>query len=190
MEEKEIIEYAKKHLSEKRFNHSVGVMERAEVLAKIYGENIEKARKVGITHDIAKEFSKEENLKYIEENNIKADKVELKNIGLLHGKIGADIAKKVFKFSDDMCEAIEAHTTAKENMSMLSKILYVADKTELGRKHEDYDIEYERKLSEENIDEALIFMIDEMMKVNIRKRRLIHPDSILARNYLIYKDNI
>lgn len=185
MEEEQIIEYVKKHISEKRFNHSVGVMQRAEVLAKIYGEDSLKARKVAIAHDIAKEFTKEQNLDYIKQNNIQVDEIELKNMGLLHGKIGADIAKKVLGFSDDMCEAIIAHTTAKENMSMLSKILYAADKTELGRKSENYNIEFERKLADENIDVAIIYMIDETLKVNINERKLIHPDSILARNYLI-----
>ena len=185
MEEKEIIEYAKSRLSEKRFNHSLGVMERAGNLAKIYGEDIEKARKVGIAHDIAKELSKEEILKYLKENNIKADEIELKNMGLLHGKIGADMANKILGFSDDMCEAIKVHTTGVENMSMIAKILYAADKTELGRKNENYDIEYERNLANENLDEAIIYMIDEAIKVNINKKKLIHPDSILARNYLI-----
>ena len=185
MEEKEIIEYAKKHLSEKRFNHSLGVMERAGNLAKIYGEDIEKARKVGIAHDIAKELSKEEILKYLKENNIKADEIELNNMGLLHGKIGADMAKKIFNFSDDMCEAIKVHTTGKINMSLLDKILYISDKTEYGRKNVSYDIEYIKKLSNENLDEAVIHMMDEGIKFNISKKDIIHPDSILARNYLI-----
>ncbi len=181
LQENEIIEYVKNHLSEKRFNHSVGVMERAGELAKIYKEDVNSARKVGIAHDIAKEFSKQESLKYIKENNIKVDKVELINTNLLHGKIGADIAKKIFGFTGKMCEAIKVHTTGAENMSMLSKILYVADKTELGRKN----IEYERNLADKDINKALLYMIDETIKLNIDRNRQIHPDSILARNYLL-----
>lgn len=92
-----------------------------------FGENIEEAKKVGIIHDIAKEFSDEEKLAYAQENGIEIDSVEQAHPGLLHGKIGADIAKKKFRFSEKMCQAIKYHTTGGKNMSLLDKILYVSD---------------------------------------------------------------
>lgn len=188
MEEKNIMEFAKKHLSEIRYKHSIGVMERAEELARIYKYDISIARKVGLAHDIAKEFTKEQNMKYIKENNIEIDEIERENTELLHGKIGADIAKKVFGFSNEMCEAIKVHTTGKANMSLLDKIIFVADKTELGKKHEDSNIQYQRNLSNKDIDEAILYMLDEGIKKNINRRKIIHTDSIIARNYLIQND--
>jgi len=122
-----ICEYVKQNLSEKRYYHSVCVMKKCEELAKHFGENIEEAKKVGLIHDIAKELSDEEKLSYAKENDIEIDPVELKHPGLLHGKIGADIAKKKFGFSEKMCQAIKYHTTGGKNMSILDKILYVAD---------------------------------------------------------------
>ena len=86
----EVEKYAKETLSEKRFSHSIGVMNMAEELAVLYGVDVEKAKICGLAHDIAKEMSKEEALAYVEENNIEIDEVEKINTSLLHGKIGAD----------------------------------------------------------------------------------------------------
>ena len=88
-----IQEDVKQAMSEKRYLHSIGTMKKAEELAKIYGENAEEARLVGLVHDIAKEMPKEEILNYIKTNQIEVDEIESKQLGLLHGKIAADIAK-------------------------------------------------------------------------------------------------
>lgn len=186
MELEEIIKDVKSILSEKRFNHSLGVMERAEILAKIYGEDVQKAKKVGIAHDIAKEMSKEEMLKYTKENNIIISEIELNNPPLLHGKIGADIAKKKYKFDDKMQKAIIYHTTGDENMDMFAKIIYVADKTENTRKNYK-NVEFEQRLSEENIDNCIIYLIDDLIKKCINEKKLIDPNSILLRNKLMMK---
>ena len=98
-----------RELSEKRYNHSIGVMKKAEELAKLYKVNINKAKLVGLAHDIGKELSKEDKLKYVKENNIEIDRIEKINVGLLHGKIGADICKKRYDFTEDMQDAIKFH---------------------------------------------------------------------------------
>ena len=123
----------KKVLSEKRYNHSLGVMKKAEELAKIYKIDVDKAKLVGLAHDIGKELPKEEMLEYVKENNIEVDSVEEVNVGLLHAKIGADICKKKYGFSQDMQNAIKYHTVGNENMDLLAKIIFVADKIEDGR---------------------------------------------------------
>ena len=97
MNVEELEKIVKNTLSEYRFNHSMCVKKRARELAKIYNVDIEKAEKVGIVHDIAKEMTDEEKIKYIEENKLEVDEIERKNTGLLHAKIGADIAKNVRK---------------------------------------------------------------------------------------------
>ena len=130
----ELIEVIKKDLketlSEKRYEHCLGVMKKAEELAKIHGADVEKARICGLAHDIAKEMTVEESLEYAKKNNVEIDEVEKINTGLLHAKIGADIVKKKYGFSLDMQEAVKYHATANKNMDLLAKIIYVADKTE------------------------------------------------------------
>ena len=140
MELKEIQEYVKKQLSEKRYNHSIGVMERSEELAKMYGADVEIAKKIGIAHDVAKEISEEDKLKYVKDNNIEIDEVERENTPLLHAKIGKDIAIKKFGFSESMGQAIANHTTGNKDMDIYSKILFIADRTSKERNFDD--IEY------------------------------------------------
>ena len=187
MELEEIVKDVKTHMSEKRYNHSLGVMKRIEELANIYGVDVEKAKKVGIAHDIAKEMTKQESLKYAYENNIELDEIEKEIPYLLHGKIGADMAKRLYNFDKQMQKAIIYHTTGNPEMDMLAKILYAADKTEENRNFAQYDIEYERNLANTNIDEALIFMLGETIKFGIDTKKLIHPNSLTTRNTLLIK---
>lgn len=121
----------KEVLSERRYNHSLEVMKRCEELAIIYGEDVEKAKRVGLAHDIAKEMKIDEIMQIVKENNIHLDEIEMQNPGLWHAKIGAVICKNEFGFTQDMVEAVENHTTAKEGMDLLSKILFVADATRI-----------------------------------------------------------
>lgn len=134
MEIEQIQEKIKQILSEKRYNHSIAVMQRCEELAKIYGADIEKAKKVGIAHDIAKEMKKDEKINAIKQNNIQLDEIEMQNPGLWHAKIGAVICKNELGFTQDMVQAVENHTTAKPKMDLLSKILFVADATRIRSK--------------------------------------------------------
>lgn len=182
-----IIEDVKTHMSEKRYIHSLGVMKRIEELAKIYDVDIEIAKKVGIAHDVAKEMSVEQSFKYAEENNIEFDEIEREIPYLLHGKIGADMAKKMYGFDEKMQNAIIYHTTGNPDMDMLAKILYAADKTEENRNFKEYDVEYERELANKDIDEALIFMLGETIKNNIKSKKIIHPNSVITRNKLLIK---
>lgn len=119
------------NLSEKRYNHSLEVMKRCVELAKIYGVDQEKARLVGLAHDIAKELPEEEAIKIVKENNIELDDIEMQNYKLWHAKIGAVICKNEFGFTQDMVQAVENHTTGKAGMDLLSQILYVADATRI-----------------------------------------------------------
>lgn len=76
MNYEEIEKIVKQTLSEKRFNHSVGVAKRAVELASIYKEDEKKAKLIGITHDIAKEMPKEQAMQYLKENGIIFDEIE------------------------------------------------------------------------------------------------------------------
>ena len=184
----EITKDVKNTLSEKRYIHCIGVMEQAAYLAKKYGYDIDIARVVGIAHDIAKEIPEEEKLKYVEQNNIEIDKIESVNIGLLHAKIGADICKKKYNFTEEMQNAIKYHTTGNENMNILAKIIFVADKTEKNRKYED--LKTVRDLADEDLDKCILYILDYMLVDNVNKKKLIHSNSIKIRNKIMLDNSV
>ena len=184
----EITKDVKNTLSEKRYIHCIGVMEQAAYLAKKYGYDIDIARVVGIAHDIAKEIPEEEKLKYVEQNNIEIDKIESVNIGLLHAKIGADICKKKYNFTEEMQNAIKYHTTGNENMNILAKIIFVADKTEKNRKYED--LKTVRDLADEDLDKCILYILDYMLVDNVNKKKLIHPNSIKISNKIMLDNSV
>lgn len=179
----QIQEYIKTKLSEKRYYHSICVMERSRELALKFGADIEIAEKIGIAHDVAKEMSEEEKIKYVRENNIEIDEIEKINIGLLHAKIGKNIAIKKFGFSEIMGQAIANHTTGNKDMDIYSKILFIADRTSKDRKFEDLD--YLNQLVDIGIDETVLYILDKKIKLQIEKRASIHINGIIARNSIL-----
>ena len=182
----EIERYVQDHLSEKRFYHSKCVMERCEEIALKLKFDVEIAKKVGIAHDIGKELSPEEKKEYCKRNGIEIDEMEQKNPTLLHAKIGADIAKKIFGFNESMCLAIKAHTTGLPDMDLLAKILFIGDRTSRERNLED--IGYINELLEKNIDETILYILDKKIELQIQKKATMHINSVVTRNWLI--DNI
>ncbi len=183
MDLEKIQEYVKKHLSEKRYNHSVCVMERAKELAVKFGADIDICAKIGIAHDIAKEIPEEEKIKYCMENNIEMDEIERENTSLLHAKIGKDIAIKQFGFNENMGQAIANHTTGNKDMDLYSKILFIADRTSKDRNFED--LEYLKSLEDKGIDEAVLYILDKKIEVQLKKKAQIHINGIIARNSLL-----
>ena len=149
-----LYEDVKEMLSEERFNHSERVVKRAIEYAKIYNVDIEMVKLVAISHDIAKELSEEENQEYISKYNIKLDDIEKVNKSLLHAKIGAYICKEKYGFTDDMVNSVRYHTTGRENMSVLEKIVYLADATEEGRK--EYIVSEYVDLINKDIDKGMV----------------------------------
>lgn len=177
-----------KMLSPKRYEHSIGVMEKAIELAKIYGEDEEKAAYAGLTHDIAKEMTEEEYYKYANENNIELAEIDKLVPSVLHGIIGADIVAKKYGFTEQMQDAVRYHTTGRPNMTLLDKIIYVADKTEeRTRNFKHLDI-LRDIVKEKGLDGAILYAMEDWTIANaIQNRKLIHPNTIHARNDIISK---
>lgn len=180
-----IKEDLRRMMSEHRFNHSVSVMNKAVELAEVYGENVDEAALAGLTHDIAKEIPDEEAFRIADENGIKLDEIEKINTKLLHGKIGAFVAREKYGFNERILNAIRLHTLTAPDMDMLAKIVFVADKIEDTRKSDKIDIDEQRNLASFDIDGAVIMIIDNTIKKLVDKGKLIHPDEILTRNELI-----
>ena len=82
-----------------------------------------------------------------------------------------------------MCDAIENHTTGRANMSLMEKIIYVADAVEINR---DYsDVEYYRDLAFEDLDRAVLEIVDFVIEDNIKKGNIILEKSIESRNFIL-----
>lgn len=121
-------------LDESRYEHTQGVMYTAAALAMCYGEDVKKAMIAGLLHDCAKCIPTEEKIRMCEDNHLEISAVEHKNPSLLHAKLGAFLAKETYKIEDpDILQAIASHTTGRPNMSLLEKIIYIADYLEPGR---------------------------------------------------------
>ena len=175
----------KTELSQKRYEHCLGVMNKAVELAKIYNISEDNAALAGLTHDIAKEIPPSEALKIAEENGIEFDEIEKANTALLHGKIGSYIAQTRYNLSKEIQDAIKYHTTTDKKMDMLAKIIYVSDKVEEGRKSDKYDITSERELAKTDIDATVIYILNENITSLIARKKLIHPKGIETRNFLM-----
>lgn len=183
----QIEKYLKENLSEKRYLHSVSTMEKSKELSKTYNMNEQIVKLTALSHDIAKEMTKEECFTYAKDNNIKLDKIDNIEKVALHGKIGADIVKKKYGFNKEMQDAILYHSTARENMTLLDKIIFLADKTEKRRTEESAD-KLREIMEQKGLDEAILWDIDYYtIQGMIRKRRIIHPNTIYARNDIISK---
>lgn len=184
----EIFNEVKSRLSEKRFYHSVCTMQRAVEYAKIYGEDEEKIKLIAIAHDIAKQLKPEEVEDIVKKYNINLDDMEKENIALSHSKIGAAIAKNEFGFDEEMANAIAFHTTGRENMTTMEKIIFVADATGSDRNFEDTDEVY--NLAKSNLDDAIIKILIETIQDIVENKKTMHLDTIKTYNYYIGKKHI
>lgn len=122
-------------LKKDRFQHTLGVMYTAGSLAMRYSENLEEALTAGLLHDCAKYASIKEQIKQCKKYQIKLEKAELEIPALIHAKLGAYLAEKKYGIENPrVLDAIRYHTTGRPHMSMLDKIIYLADYIEPGRK--------------------------------------------------------
>ena len=159
---KEIKKYLKKHLTKERYHHTLGVAYTAMAMAMKYNpqpdnsEFMAKAELAGLLHDCAKCMDNNKKIKICNKHGISYSQIELENPYLLQGTVGAYIAHKEFDIQDeDILNAITWHTTGRPDMSLLEKIIFVADYIEPSRKPIP-ELDLIRKLAFEDIDEAVI----------------------------------
>lgn len=184
MTEKEIIEKLKGMIPPKRLEHSLNVRDMAMELASYYGADIDKARISSILHDCAKGFCCDEALRLAKRYELELDKVTLKHHALLHAPLGAKIARFEFGITnEEILNAIMFHTTGRENMTLLEKIVCLADYIEPGRSFRELD--GIRKLAFADIDMALVKAFGSTITFIISKNYVLHPTTVLARNSLL-----
>ncbi len=185
MTKNEVIDKLKHRLSAKLFKHALATGDMSKQLAKIYKLSEEKAYLAGVLHDCAKNMSKKELLLYAHNHKIPVDSITLIQPSLLHGAVGANIAKLEFEVDDpEILHAIEIHSTGSKSMSLLDKVLYVSDSAEPNRDYEGVDIIREYALNGE-LDKALLEAMSIKLSYVLSKRVMLHLDSIEAWNDII-----
>ncbi|TYQ15933.1 UNVERIFIED_CONTAM: putative HD superfamily hydrolase involved in NAD metabolism [Acetivibrio alkalicellulosi] len=186
MNREEIKLKLKECISEKRYIHSLNVMDTAIELALRYGQDEEKAAIAGLLHDCAKDIGIDEIFTICEKHKLNVNEVEMLQPKLLHGPVGAVVAMEEFNVHDeDILNAIRYHTLGRENMTILEKIVFIADYIEPGR--DFIGIEEVREIAFEDLDKTMIISIDNIISHIIAKGVLIHPIAIDTRNDIIKK---
>lgn len=184
MTEQGMLEKLRTMIDDKRYTHSIGVRDTAELLAKRYGVDTKKARIAGILHDCAKNIPKPDAFAMCEREGIKLKPVCYIEKGLVHSYLGAHIAKTEFGIEDrEILDAIYYHTTGHVDMPMLTKIIYLADMIEPGRNIPN--LEELRRIAIEDIDEALIRSINSTITHVLGKGSILDCDTVAARNFLV-----
>ena len=177
-----IKEDLKNNLSEFRFEHSLLVADEAKKLANHYNFDENKAYIAGLVHDIAKEFTDEENLKWIKEFNLSNDMLSTEYKDIVHGIIGSLVIKKWYDLDDDICKAVCYHTIGNVPMNTLDKIVYLADK--FARKSTNPIIEKERSLAYQSLDSALMFCLEHQKEMLESMGKKMHPTSLKLLEFL------
>ncbi|WP_243426413.1 bis(5'-nucleosyl)-tetraphosphatase (symmetrical) YqeK [Caldicoprobacter guelmensis] len=184
MQESEMCEKLRTLMDEERYEHSLGVRDSAVMLAKRYGADVAKARIAGLLHDCAKGLVREEMIGKALEVGIELGPEEFRVEALLHGPVGAVMARQVFGIQDpEILSAIECHTTGKRNMSLLDKIIYLADYIEPNR---DFpEVEELRRVAMEDLDKAVLLAVRRTIKYVLDTDRFLHPRTVEAWNDML-----
>ena len=175
----------KERLTDKRFNHSLGVRDTAAELAAIYGVDVEKARLAGLIHDCCKGMSAEDSEALCLKYGIDLTEFSEMHGGLLHAPLGAEFAKRELRISDrEILDAIYYHTTGRPDMTMLEKIIYIADYIEPNRKGY-YWLPSMRALAPIDIDSAVLLGLNLSIIYILDKNEMIHSLTTNARNHYL-----
>ena len=163
MEVQQIEEKLKTALKPSRYRHTLGVAYTASCMAMVFGVDVHKAYRAGLLHDCAKCLTNEKRIFLCKKHNIQMNEAELKNPQLLHAKVGSFLAMEEFDIHDqDIINAILNHTTGRPDMSLLEKIIYIADYMEPGRKQAP-NLSAIRKAAFEDLDKALLMILEDTL---------------------------
>lgn len=179
----QLIEAVSSQMPEKRWIHTQGVMDTAVKLAKQYGADPAKADLAAILHDVAKYWPVQQLKDVLIENRLNDELLQYDK-QLWHAEVGAFIAQKDYGITDpEILDAIRFHTSGRVNMTLLDKVVCLADYIEPGR---DFPgVHNLRELAKHSLDEALAAGFDSTIQLLVSRRQIIYPLTVLARNDLI-----
>ncbi|MBM6619226.1 bis(5'-nucleosyl)-tetraphosphatase (symmetrical) YqeK [Bacillus suaedaesalsae] len=183
MNREEALLIVKKQITEHRYIHTIGVMETAIILARRYGEDERKAETAAIFHDYAKFRKKQEMKNIIIRENMASDLL-LFDTELWHAPVGAYLVEHEVGIKDlDILNAIKYHTSGRVTMTLLEKIIYLADYIEPGRHFPGVD--EVRDVAESDLDLAVIMALRNTISFLMIKKQPIYPDTFLTYNDMV-----
>ena len=176
----ELKEQVRTQMSAKRFIHVLGVEAAAVELAEQYGASLEAASIAALCHDIAKERPDQEMKELIKLCGLPSELIDYGS-NIWHGPCAAEIVKKDYHlFDEDILNAIRYHTIGRSEMSLLEKVIYVADYIEPGRHFPG--VEEARRLAGENLQAAVSFETQQTLIYLIQTKKKIYPRALATYN--------
>lgn len=175
-----------KYLDEDRFHHTLGVMYTSAALAMAHGCSLMSAQAAGLLHDCAKCIPNKKKLKLCENYEIPVTEFEREHPFLLHARLGAYVAEDKYGIHDrEILSAITWHTTGKPEMTLIEKIVYIADYIEPGRDKAP-NLEKVRKLAFQDLDECMYEILKDTLAYLEKNPKDI--DSATKDAFIYYKD--
>lgn len=177
-------ELVKSKVSIKRFNHTMAVVDMSIKLAKIYNADIEKCKIAAVLHDICKEMNMEEMKKICKENfSEDLSDEDLENNEILHPFAGAYWIEQNLGISDiEILNAVKNHTLGNKNMSLIEKIVYIADAVEITRNYPD--VEKIRELTFKDLECGILFEAEKKEKYLESMGKKSHKNSLAMQENL------
>jgi len=183
--------------NEKRFRHIMGVVDECEKLARLYSLSETDARRTvmaGLLHDITKTLPNEEHEMLMSDLGKKLDEETKKCPKTMHQVTGAYLSKALYpeEVDDAVFSAVRYHTTGRAEMTLIEKLVYLADYIEVNRRHEECvsirNLFY-GEISKENadiyrvLDRVIFKSLDDSIKQMKADGRYIHNETISAYDY-------
>lgn len=177
----ELVQHVQSSLNhEERFQHCLRVEQTAIKLAKLNHADVEQAAVAGLIHDYAKERTDEEFKHFIKLKKLNPDLLNWGNF-IWHGEVGAEIIKDELKITNsEILNAVRRHTVGSPHMTLLDKIVYVADYIEPGRNFPA--VNYARDIAYANLDDGVRFETQQTLCYLLNNHRRIYPAAILTYN--------
>jgi len=173
-------------LSPPRAEHVLLTEKAAVALCERWGEDAQKGSTAALLHDITKEKSLDEHMEICKKYGLTPTDIEMREPKTLHQRTGGAVANNEFGIKDeDILSAIKYHTTGREGMSLLEKIIFIADYIEDSRDFKRVD--ELRETAFRDIDEAMILGLAHTIKKITKKKKMLHVNTVNAYNYHINK---
>lgn len=178
------IDLLRSRLKESRFLHSLNVAESAVRLARQFGANEDKAYLAGLLHDITKNETDEKQLQIMKSGGIILSNTQLNNPKLWHAMSGMVYLRDELGIDDaEILGAVRWHTTGKAGMTLLEKVVFIADYISAERDYPDADVM--RRLSATSLDAAALYALKFSLRHLSEKEKPICEDSVAYYNELI-----
>ncbi|MSQ28711.1 MAG: HD domain-containing protein [Dehalococcoidia bacterium] len=177
------------HLPQDLIDHLERVSRLSGELATRWGVDPEAAELAGFLHDIARAQRPDELLRQARDLGLPIDPVEQATPLLLHGPVGAALARAaVTGAGDDVFQAITWHSTARPGMSHLEQVVFLADKLDPGKAgYYPPGLEPLGQLAQAGLDQAVVFYLDWQLRQLLERGSVVHPAAVHARNWLLLR---